>query len=392
MPSHVIYLIRHGSRFDYANPDMWKGLAASVPSVLATDPPLCDYGLKQANLCAEWVAEDLKNESCPPTIRSSLYWRVIQTAAPLLSLANAKLNLEPGLCEYGHVYNTLPTPVERMNYQPLINLEYKPLVTMDEVDWSNMREKEQGIDYLRRVQTFGDRVNGMVQNSPDDTVDVFYSHAASVSLIAYLLKQPLYEAGEFSPTGVFKLRRKIEGDSDTGWVLERHGSDNKMSLPVGEPEKGTKPWGFKADNTHGRDYKQMWEDAEFLNTRDKLYHICGKKEWEDADQYYVPNTYLQDGFTHLANFISELVMVGNLFYKDEPGEWVCLELDVGHLKGEVRLEPAAPVGDTKPQEGEKLYPHLYSNDKKSAGIRKDAVTRILNVRRGQDGEFLGVDE
>lgn len=224
-------------------------------------------------------------------------------------------------------------------------------------------------------------------------MNVFYSHAASVSLIAYLLKQPLYETGEFAPTGVFKIRRIIEGERDTGWVLEYHGSNNSMSLPIREYNVGTKPWGFKPDNNHGRDYTKMWEESDILNDRSKLYHICGRKEWEDCvGGFYVPKTYEQDGFVHLANEINELVAVGNLFYKNEPGEWVCVELDVGHLKGDVRLEPAAPVGDTEPREGEKLYPHLYKREGGGEGIRKDAAVRVLNVRRGGDGEFLGVDE
>ena len=86
--------------------------------------------------------------------------------------------------------------------------------------------------------------------------------------------------------------------------------------------------------------------------------------------FFVPKTYEKDGFVHLANEINELVAVGNLFYKNEPGEWVCVELDVGHLKGDVRLEPAASVGDTEPREGEKLYPHLYKGEGGGGGDKE----------------------
>ena len=50
------------------------------------------------------------------------------------------------------------------------------------------------------------------------------------------------------------------------------------------------------------------------------------------------------------------------------------------------MEPAAAVGDTAPEDGGQLYPHLY------AGIRKDAVKRVLRVDRADGGEFIGVEE
>ena len=220
-------------------------------------------------------------------------------------------------------------------------------------------------------------------------MNVFYSHAASVALIAFLLDCSLGEAGMFAPTGVFKLRRTIAGGEDTGWVLERHGSDNTLSIPAGVgQEESTRPWGFmkKEDEPHGRDYEAMWRLAEELNGKPSLYHILPKATWEKDEAVYFPATYEADGFTHLSSFTSQLVDVGNRFYKGIGGEWVCLELDEGRLKGEVKMEPAAAVGDTPPEEGGQLYPHLY------AGIRKDAVKRVLRVDRGEGGVFLGVEE
>lgn len=85
-----------------------------------------------------------------------------------------------------------------------------------------------------------------------------------------------------------------------------------------------------------------------------------------------------------------------------------LELDAARLAGEVRLEPAAPVGatpalgaagkgaDADGGEGEAaadgegggkplLFPHLYGP------IDLAAVARELRVTRGADGEFLAIE-
>ena len=108
-------------------------------------------------------------------------------------MPDCKLCLEPGLCEYGHVHNTLPPKEERLRYFPLLDMRYEPIVKMEEVDWRAEKEREEGIDYLRRVRVFGARYDKEVEASKEDTVNVFYSHAASVSLVAFLLKTNLEE-------------------------------------------------------------------------------------------------------------------------------------------------------------------------------------------------------
>ena len=91
------------------------------------------------------------------------------------------------------------------------------------------------------------------------------------------------QAGKFAPTGVFKLRRTISGGEDSGWALERHGSDNTPSIPPGiSTEESTRPWGFrkKGEEPHGRDYEELWRRAEELNAKGKLYHILPLEVWD----------------------------------------------------------------------------------------------------------------
>lgn len=81
--------------------------------------------------------------------------------------------------------------------------------------------------------------------------------------------------------------------------------------------------------------------------------------------------------------------MANQFYTDIPGEFIVLSCDQGKLKGEVKYEPAAPVGDKEsfekpPGEEEPLFPHLYGP------IEVASVTAKLAVARDADGKFLSI--
>jgi uncharacterized protein (DUF952 family) len=67
-----------------------------------------------------------------------------------------------------------------------------------------------------------------------------------------------------------------------------------------------------------------------------------------------------------------------------------LRLDSGKLTGEVRFEPAAPVGQKEPaafgtRDEQPLFPHLYGT------IDVDAVVAELNVVRDGSGTFTAID-
>lgn len=79
-----------------------------------------------------------------------------------------------------------------------------------------------------------------------------------------------------------------------------------------------------------------------------------------------------------------LLSVANHFYAQSQGAWTVLELCTDKLAGEVRLEPAAPVGATPAHEAPELFPHLY------AGINRAAVLREHPMTRDDAGRFLGV--
>ena len=124
-----------------------------------------------------------------------------------------------------------------------------------------------------------------------------------------------------------------------------------------------------------------------------LYHLAPVPAWEAAQAAgtpYKPATYDADGFTHLTSDPAKLIPVGNAFYKASKDDWVLLCLNEENC-GDVRLEPAAPVGETQPSaevagaDGGALFPHLYGP------ILHESVVAVHPVARGPDGEFLGVD-
>ena len=140
-----------------------------------------------------------------------------------------------------------------------------------------------------------------------------------------------------------------------------------------------------------------------------LFHLAPVTRWTAVaeGEDYKPETFEQDGFTHLTADAGLLLAVGNSFYRASEGDWLLLDLDVAKLgTREVKYEPAAPVGETQPSEElkkkqkgeggegggdgqggptETLFPHLYG------GIPKSAVVRERKVLRGEDGTFLGIE-
>ena len=66
-----------------------------------------------------------------------------------------------------------------------------------------------------------------------------------------------------------------------------------------------------------------------------LFHLVQKPLWEKAQktgEVYYPPTYTQDGFTHATADPNFLLEVGNHFYTDVGGEWLCLRFSVDSLE------------------------------------------------------------
>eukprot|EP01031_Cornospumella_fuschlensis_P029949 gene29949-36170_t len=109
----------------------------------------------------------------------------------------------------------------------------------------------------------------------------------------------------------------------------------------------------------------------------------------DSKGVYYPPTYVGDGFIHATRDPPGLLVVGNHFYKNLPGDWVCLEIDPTYLGCRCIYETPAPVGDKEshvkdPSTAAPHFPHIYG------GLPRLAVTRTFEVVRGENGEFLSI--
>ena len=111
----------------------------------------------------------------------------------------------------------------------------------------------------------------------------------------------------------------------------------------------------------------------------------------ETNSTYYPPTYSQDGFTHATANPDFLLTIGNHFYTDVEGGWLCLRMSVDSLAGTgVRtiFEGTAPVGDKEADfEGtdSELFPHILG------GIHPSAVLQAHNVFRSENGRFLSVE-
>ena len=137
----------------------------------------------------------------------------------------------------------------------------------------------------------------------------------------------------------------------------------------------------------------MMTTSENSGTASHIYHMCDVEDFQGQTSQgglYFPPTYEQDGFVHATENPSDLLCVGNHFYKSAKGSWVCIKLDVTALNAKVIYESPAPVGDTESHHDGKedvgpLFPHIYG------GIPLEAVSERFEIQRGPDGSFDSMD-
>eukprot|EP00592_Proboscia_alata_P029367 CAMPEP_0194444844 /NCGR_PEP_ID=MMETSP0176-20130528/127515_1 /TAXON_ID=216777 /ORGANISM="Proboscia alata, Strain PI-D3" /LENGTH=276 /DNA_ID=CAMNT_0039271303 /DNA_START=43 /DNA_END=873 /DNA_ORIENTATION=+ len=229
--SSVIYLIRHGDRFDYANPT-WSSIAQTTGNNI-TDPPLSPLGHRQAHETAA-VFANLKVSA----ILVSPYLRVLQTAAPIADTLGISLNIENGLSEAHAAPQSLPTPHQRFGYFHQIDPHYQSLVEIHPtpgIQCSRLKIPCEAFagDYVKRIE----RLALQLEETYRGKSVVCVSHAASVALVAALLKSSI-RGFKFAPTGIYRLRRVADGP----WELVQSGDTNEH---VSENAATTYPWGFE---------------------------------------------------------------------------------------------------------------------------------------------------
>jgi uncharacterized protein (DUF952 family) len=137
------------------------------------------------------------------------------------------------------------------------------------------------------------------------------------------------------------------------------------------------------------------EDSEKVKSKHPfVFHLVQKSLWDDAVENnvtYFPPTYHQDGFTHATANPIYLTTIGNHFYQDVEGDWLCLKMSLASLSQtgvDTIFEGTAPVGDKEANfEGSdsELFPHILG------GIHPSSVLEALAVNRDHDGRFLSIE-
>jgi len=135
--------------------------------------------------------------------------------------------------------------------------------------------------------------------------------------------------------------------------------------------------------------------AKYLEKYPYVYHLVQKSMWDEAlktNTTYFPPTYTQDNFTHATANPDFLLTIGNHFYQEVKGDWLCLRMSVDSLAAtgvQTIFEGTAPVGDKEADfEGtdSELFPHILG------GIHPLAVLEAHVVSRNKSGRFLAVSD
>lgn len=240
-----IYLIRHGDRFDYANP-AWLD-SAKDHGALITDPPLSALGHRQARETADHLWKMTKNDNDERThhvdeILVSPYLRVIQTACPTSEALGLPLSIENGLSEaHATPGDVLPSPAERFAYFPHVDplrasslLNVQPTLGYACPKTGHPCEAFAG-KYCQRMGQFA----ACLERQYLGKSVVLFSHAASVALVAALLRCSMRKL-KFAPCGIYHLERINQGP----WRMARNGESNNQYVKENSPT--TFPWGFDA--------------------------------------------------------------------------------------------------------------------------------------------------
>lgn len=248
-PLTTLFLVRHGDRFDYQHPEQWAA-SAKQHGFEERDPPLSALGHKQARETADAVVKATGGNV--DHILASPYLRVLQTAQPLAHALGVPIKIEEGLAETGHVPGSIPPPSARYPFLPEVALDWdshEKIVPTGRDPRSGRANEAYPLDYLRRMT----RMARHLPERYDGQTIVCFTHAASVALVAALLRVPVVEAGHFAPCGIFKLTLD---QSNGQWAVDMHGGDNSGHISENAPS--TYPWGFE----HSRwPVREQWEQV-----------------------------------------------------------------------------------------------------------------------------------
>lgn len=118
-----------------------------------------------------------------------------------------------------------------------------------------------------------------------------------------------------------------------------------------------------------------------------LYHMCDSAVFSssitDSELYYPP-TFSSEGFIHATENPSFLLNIGNQFYQQDKGKWICLKINPHRIEAKVVYEAIGNVEERKNGDLPPKCPHIYG------GIPLESIVAAAPIVRDDDGNFLSI--
>ena len=111
-----------------------------------------------------------------------------------------------------------------------------------------------------------------------------------------------------------------------------------------------------------------------------IYHLAPSTRWYSwpENQPYLPAEFEREGFIHCTSGDELMLKVANNYYRNVPGDYVLLVVDMEKLK-----DPPSPIKwEPSPTFG-LLFPHIYG------AIDRQAIVDVRPIQRADDGTFVG---
>lgn len=200
----VIYVVRHGERYDWDHPEWTK------ESPRPWDSPLSEHGLEQAEEVAKFLCNELGGTK-PNAIMSSPLIRAVQTSVPTAKAIGNRVRIERGMTEWP-VRPQLPdteiaTMFEAGIIDPTIgSLLDPPMTPVEDIPATHVRGRAM-MSALLSAESAG-TLRGTI---------IMFGHAAScITLIRAALADPTRQF-ELPACGISKLVRTDDGH---GWKAQ----------------------------------------------------------------------------------------------------------------------------------------------------------------------------
>lgn len=249
----TIYIVRHGDRWDYENPEWAK------TSPRPGDPPLSTLGHQQARetgMLLDSLLADDGIDASDITWLSSPFLRCLQTSNEAINAFKKtdpkaiQINPEYSVFEWdgknGEWHASLPPIEERRHYFPRLNLGYQSMFIPEIPEPRTL--------FHARCERAISAINTRFPYRPRSVLVVVTHAAACIGLARAAANLTLADITPAAPCSVFRLTRS---SSTPIWEIDAHDAPMSMNGHVGHLSDlggNTVPWNHFGDKAVHRGY------------------------------------------------------------------------------------------------------------------------------------------